>query len=89
MDCKNYCQSCGMPLGDSTDFFGDNADGSKNEDYCKYCFKNGSFTADVSMDEMIEVCVPHMISANSDINEEEARRIMSEFFPQLKRWKSN
>ena len=34
------CQSCGMPIG-SKDDFGTNADGSINEDYCKYCYVNG------------------------------------------------
>ena len=37
------CQSCGMPL--SEDVLGSNADGSKNEEYCMYCMKEGNFTA--------------------------------------------
>ncbi|MBO6082186.1 MAG: zinc ribbon domain-containing protein, partial [Bacteroidales bacterium] len=36
-----FCQSCGMPL--TKDVFGTNADGSKNEDYCMYCYKDGKF----------------------------------------------
>ena len=34
-----FCQSCGMPLTDQ--LLGTNADGSKNEDYCIYCYKDG------------------------------------------------
>ena len=49
-----FCQSCGMPL--TEDVFGTNADGSRNEDYCMYCYKNGQFLQDCSMDEMIEHC---------------------------------
>ena len=41
---QRFCQSCGMPLADVNDI-GTNADGSRNEDYCKYCYENGQFTA--------------------------------------------
>ena len=40
---QRFCQSCGMPLADVNDI-GTNADGSRNEDYCKYCYENGQFT---------------------------------------------
>ena len=63
------------------------ADGSKNEEYCKYCFENGEFMFTGTMEEMIEICVPHMVAANPNTNEEEARKIMLEWFPSLKRWK--
>ena len=33
---QKICQSCGMPIDDST--FGKEADGSKNQDYCHYCY---------------------------------------------------
>ncbi|MGL4731391.1 MAG: zinc ribbon domain-containing protein [Clostridium sp.] len=88
MNFKNYCQSCGMPMGDSKEILGTNCDGSKNEEYCKYCFGNGKFKANISMEEMIEVCVPHMVSANPNMKEDEARKMMQEFFPKLKRWNS-
>ena len=54
----NFCQSCGMPLTD--DVLGTNADGSKNEDYCTYCYKEGKFLQDFTMDEMIEHCAQLM-----------------------------
>ncbi|MDR1096440.1 MAG: zinc ribbon domain-containing protein, partial [Spirochaetaceae bacterium] len=38
-----FCQSCGMPLSKDEDF-GTNTDGSKNNDYCAYCYKDGKFT---------------------------------------------
>ena len=86
---EKYCQCCGMPMGTTDEMYGTNADGSKSEDYCKYCFENGAFTADCTMDEMIEACVPHMASANSGMSEDEARKMMKGFFPKLKRWKQN
>jgi len=39
------------------------------------------------MEEMIEVCVPHMVAANSGMSEDLARNMMREYFPKLKRWK--
>ncbi len=38
---QKFCQSCGMPLID--DNRGTNADGSRNFDYCIYCYKDGEF----------------------------------------------
>ena len=85
---ERYCQSCGMPMGATEEMYGTNADGGKSEDYCKYCFDNGVFTAKCTMDEMIEFCVPHMAGANAGMSEDEARKTMREFFPTLKRWKT-
>lgn len=84
---QKFCQSCGMPLGDTDELHGTNADGSQNETYCKYCFENGAFTFQGTMEEMIEICVPHMTSAHPGMSEEKARKNMLEWFPSLKRWK--
>lgn len=78
-----FCQSCAMPMGD--DDFGTEKDGSKSEDYCKYCYQNGEFTSDVTMEEMIDFCVPKTAEATG-MSEEEARKMSEEFFPKLKRW---
>lgn len=86
---EKYCQSCGMPMGDTHEMYGKNKDGSVNEDYCKYCFENGAFTAECTMEEMIEFCVPHMVEGNSGMTENKARSMMNQFFPTLKRWKSS
>ena len=37
---RKYCQSCGMPLIDEKEL-GTNKDGSRNEEYCIYCFEQG------------------------------------------------
>lgn len=85
---QKFCQCCGMPMGDTEELYGTNTDGSKNEEYCKYCFEKGEFTFHGTMEEMIEACVPNMAAANPDMSEEEARKAMLEWFPTLKRWKN-
>ena len=37
---QKFCQSCGMPL--TNEILGSNADGTKNEEYCIYCYKDGA-----------------------------------------------
>jgi len=84
-----FCQSCGMPLN-INDVIGTNNDNSKNDDYCIYCYKDGTFTADCTMDEMINISLKHMkelFKDNPSFNEQEALDNMNSFFPKLKRWK--
>lgn len=89
MEHTKYCQSCGMPLSETeNEVLGTNADGSKNEDYCIYCYKDGEYTSNMTMDEMIEFCVPFMTGNNSGMTEEDSRKMMREVFPKLKRWKA-
>jgi hypothetical protein len=38
-----FCQSCGMPMEQDAQEGGTNADGSKTQKYCSYCFNNGAF----------------------------------------------
>lgn len=78
-----FCQSCAMPL-QSDEMRGTEADGAKSADYCVYCYKDGKFLADCTMEQMIDFCVPHM----EGMTEEAARAMMNESFPQLKRWQS-
>ena len=81
---EKFCQSCGMPL--SEEIRGTEQDGSKNGSYCLYCYQNGDFTSDITLDEMIEECVPHMVAAHPEMSKEEARKQMKAFFPTLSRW---
>jgi len=79
---KMYCQSCGMPL-DSAEVISD------NKDYCVYCYKDGGFAQDVTMDEMIEISLKHMKEMSKDdpsFNEQEALDNMKSYFPKMKRW---
>ena len=81
---QKFCQSCAMPLTD--ELLGTNADGSKNEDYCMYCFKDGEFTSDMSMEEMMNFCIEKMVEVHPEIDKDEASAMMMEVFPKLKRW---
>lgn len=76
-----FCQSCSMPM-DSEETLGTNPDGSKNRDYCTYCYQNGAFTLDTTLEGMVEVCVPHM----GHLAPDQARRQLQEVLPKLKRW---
>ena len=81
-----FCQSCAMPLGEDDTMYGTEKDGTKNPDYCSYCYADGDFTADITMDQMIDFCVKPMVEANPSMSQDEARKSMEEFFPKLKRW---
>ena len=52
------CQCCGMPLED--EIVSHDRDGSLNENYCKWCYADGTYTYS-NMDDLIDVCVKNMI----------------------------
>ena len=78
------CQSCGMPLSD--EFLAREADGTLNEKYCKWCWDDGRFAQDCTMEEMVEHCIPHMPLGQSD--PEACRAYMRGLLPTLERWKT-
>jgi hypothetical protein len=84
-----HCQSCGMPIN-GVSHFGKNTDGSKNDDYCCHCYPNGAFTnPKETMEEMIESCIPFLVEDGVFAKDEEsARKLLTEFLPTLKRWKT-
>lgn len=77
------CQCCGMPLDDSV--IGREKDGTMNEDYCKWCYADGSFVYS-DMDDLINVCVKNMVT--EEFSEEQARAYLKQALPQLDYWKS-
>lgn len=79
---KLICQCCGMPLED--EIIGRDRDGALNEEYCKWCYADGTYTYS-DMDDLIDVCVKHM--ANDDFSEDQARSYMKELLPTLNYWK--
>lgn len=76
------CQCCGMPLEDA--IISHNSDGTPNEDYCKWCYADGTYTYS-SMVDLIDVCVQHM--TNETFTEEQARAYMKNLLPTLNYWK--
>ena len=85
---QKFCQSCGMPL--TEEILGTNADGSKNEEYCIYCFKDGAFTSDFTMEEMVEFCAQFVDefnkNAGQNLTKEEYKAMLRQYYPSLKRW---
>lgn len=82
-----FCQSCGMPMEKPEDF-GTGAQGFRINDYCRYCFQNGSFTEPkMTMQGMIDKCVDIM-AQQGIMPEEKARAWMAQVIPKLKRWAS-
>ena len=76
------CQCCGMPLEDG--IISRESDGSLNEDYCKWCYADGTYTYS-DMDDLIDVCVRQMV--NESFSEEQARAYMKQRLPELDYWK--
>lgn len=80
-----------MPL--TNEVFGTNADGTSNEDYCIYCYKDGKFTQDMTMEQMIDHCAQFTDEINrqsgQNLTVEQMKEQMRQFFPHLKRWKND
>lgn len=83
---EKFCQCCGMPMGQDDALYGLEKNGEKSQDYCKYCYENGEFTFHGTMEEMIEFCITPMVNANQNMTNEQAREMMKQYFPTLKRW---
>lgn len=82
---QKVCQSCGMPLED--DIMGHDADGSINEDYCKWCYDGGAYTENCTMEEMAAFCADIM-AKEQGADPEQARTYLMDLLPKLDRWKN-
>ena len=85
MGPKLFCQSCTMPIDNVADR-GTEKDGSKSNEYCKYCYQNGAFiNPDMSFDEMKSLVITQMKNMNlpPDIIQNSVRSL-----PNLKRWRN-
>jgi len=82
------CQSCGMPLDKDPNNGGSNADNSKSDTYCSFCYKDGKFIDQgISLQEKIEKNIQIAV-ARLNIPESKAREIAENILPKLQRWKS-
>jgi len=70
-----------MPIH-AHEMYGTGQDGIEIEDYCIYCYKDGQFTQDVTMDEMIRLCSNYVSGNSRDV----AIVSMKMLLPRLKRW---
>jgi hypothetical protein len=74
-----------MPLEEDEDF-GTAADGFRVNDYCRFCFQNGAFMdPGISMQGMIDQCVG-ILAQQGIMPESQAKALMTEVIPKLKRW---
>ncbi|WP_277265516.1 zinc ribbon domain-containing protein [Prevotella corporis] len=85
MKKNKICQSCGMPLKHDPQQGGTNADGSRSDVYCSYCYAEGKFTDECNdVREFQEHCRQIMMKGGHN-------RIMAWLFTRgmkrLERWK--
>ncbi len=78
------CQSCGMPM-ETVELQGNNKDGSKNEEYCKYCYPSGAFNnPEETFEEMVTSCIPFL--EEKGMSKDEANKYLVDTLKPLKRW---
>ena len=79
-----------MPL-ESEEQKGTEKNGRKSGEYCVYCYADGAFTKDMTMEEMIQTNIQFLDqwieSTGVQMTEEEATAQLREYLPTLKRWK--
>lgn len=85
------CQSCGMPL-ETPEQMGTESDGSRTQKYCTYCYQNGAFVNDITLDEMIENNLKYLKEWNKETGKsftaDEARKELQAYLPTLERWEN-
>jgi len=89
---KRYCQSCGMPLDlAKVEYLGTNENQTSSHEFCYYCLKDGQYTVDYSMQEMVDVWVKYTDKYNwytgTAYKPEELRSLLMKRLPTLSRWK--
>lgn len=84
---EHYCQSCGM-MFTAPDQHGHEADGTEVKDFCRWCYDDGAYTYETTMEDMIEDCAPRMAEAMGWTVDESAS-LLGAVLPTLKRWKES
>lgn len=88
MKIYKNCQSCGMPKKMDEGNGGTEKDGSKSEEYCSYCYKEGEFQMKSEIDtpqKMQEMCIKMM--KKQGMNSVFAW-LLTRGIPRLERWKN-
>lgn len=82
-----FCQSCALPLS-LPELFGNEADGSKSEKYCVYCYKDGAYTLpNATLEEMVEVSAKGWSDQDPNITYAQAEAFLKKCLPPLERWR--
>ncbi len=83
---NKMCQSCGMPMSKDPQKGGTNSDGTKNLEYCSYCYQDGDFLFEGTVQDFQDFCKQKMIEGGHS-------KFMSWLFTRgmsrLRRWKQN
>lgn len=82
------CQSCGMNISDDKNK-GTNADKSLSKEYCSFCFTDGMFANNMTLEEQVEIGLPYSPEYTSAKTQEEKDKIRQQtknYLSTLKRW---
>jgi len=81
-----FCQSCTMPIDNPADR-GTEKDGSRSNEYCKYCYHDGAFTQpNVTFEEMKSFMSNQMQKMNLP---DDIIQLSLKSLPHLKRWEKS
>ena len=84
---EKFCESCGMPMGETDEMYGTESNRSKSTDYCKFCYENGVFTnPNATLEETIELVAAMMVK-DFGFSPEDALEQCKAGIPTLKRWR--
>ncbi len=78
-----FCQCCGMPLSEDS-MISREPDGGFNEDYCKWCYADGTF-AYKTKDSLLDYLVSNMPNPENK-SPDERRKFFDGHLSQLKHW---
>jgi len=85
---EKFCESCGMPMGETNEMYGTETSGDKSVDYCKFCYDNGAFTnPNTTLEEQIAAVAALMVK-DFGFSQEDAMEQCKAGIPTLKRWRS-
>lgn len=76
------CQCCGMSLSESS--MSREPDGTRNEDYCRWCYRDGKFLYN-DLDELTDFLVEQLSDKNWP--PEQVREYLQTELPRLEHWK--
>lgn len=82
------CQSCGMDIS-KEEHKGSNADGTLSVDYCAYCYKDGTFANELTLEQYVEIGLeysPEYQGADTETEKKKIKEQTRAYLSQLKRW---
>ena len=84
MEPKMFCQSCTMPI-DNPEDRGTEKNGAKNDDYCKFCYRDGALINPGMTFEQMKSIVSDQMQKRGIPDDIIQRSLKS--LPHLKRWR--